>query len=244
MPTPSTDPRPRRRSRVPGLILLVLALAGAAYLFRAGLVPASLNPLPAIDLATPNPWLVDWRLASLKYQPALCRQVLVAPQIEARPIADNPLREGCGWINSVRMASAGGVGAGFDRLTCEAAAALALWLLHDVQPLAQEMLGQRVVSVQSFGSYACRNIVGNPLLKSWRSEHATANALDIAAFVLADGRRISVLGHWRGDGAEARFLRAVHGRACRYFRVVLGPEFNEAHSDHFHFDRGPFMRCQ
>ena len=44
--------------------------------------------------------------------------------------------------------------------------------------------------------------------------------------------------HWRGDGAEARFLKAVHGRACRYFRVVLGPDYNEAHRDHFHLDRG------
>ena len=142
------------------------------------------------------------------------------------------------------MSTAGGVRASFDKITCEAAAALALWLEHDVQQLAQEMFGQRVVAVQSFGTYSCRNIIGNPLWKGCRSEHATANAVDIGGFMLADGRRISVRAHWRGDGAEARFLRAAHGRACRYFRVVLGPDYNAAHRDHFHLDRGLLQRCK
>jgi hypothetical protein len=91
---------------------------------------------------------------------------------------------------------------------------------------------------------ATRNIIGNALWKQWRSQHATANAVDIGAFTLADGRRIAVARHWQGDGPEARFLKAAHGRACRYFRVVLGPEYNAAHRDHFHLDRGPFSRCK
>jgi hypothetical protein len=234
----------KRIGRVLRVILILLIAGGVALVFRQGIVPPWLNPLPAIDLAQANPWLVDWRLASLRYDPALCRRVLVAPHIEAQPIADNPMSNGCGWVNSVRMSRAGGVHASFDKVACQAAAALALWLEHDVQPLAQEILGQRVSSMQSFGTYACRNIRGNPLLKGWRSEHAVANAIDIGGFNLADGRRIGVASHWRGNGAEARFLKAVHGRACRYFHVVLGPDHNEAHRDHFHLDRGPFMRCR
>ena len=222
---------------------MLLAL-GVGALFRFGLVPSVLNPLPAVDLGQPNPWLIDWRLAALRYNPDLCRRVLVAPHIEAQPIADSPIRDGCGWINAVRMSTAGGVRAGFDKLTCEAAAALALWLEHDLQRVAQEHFGQRVTAVQSFGTFSCRNIIGNPIWKAWRSQHATANAIDIGGFTLADGRRIGVRGQWRGDGVEARFLRAAHGSACRYFRVVLGPDFNAAHHDHFHFDRGPLMRCK
>ena len=144
----------------------------------------------------------------------------------------------------MRLSTAGGVKASYDKVTCEAAVALAIWLEHDVQPVAQEMFGQRVASIQSFGSYSCRNIIGNSQWKSWRSEHATANAVDIGAFQLADGRRISVAQHWKGDGVEARFLRAVHGRACRYFRVAIGPDYNEAHRDHFHLDRGILSRCK
>jgi hypothetical protein len=235
---------PRRRSRVLRVILLALVLGGIALVFRFGLVPAALNPLPALDLGQSSPWLVDWRLSAIKYNPELCRRVLVAPHIDAQPIADNPLRDGCGWTNGVRMSQAGGVRAGFDKLTCEAAAALALWLKYDLQDVGMEIFGQRVTSVQSFGTFSCRNIIGNPLWKGRRSEHATANAVDIGGFTLADGRHISVKSQWKGEGAEARFLRAAHARACRYFHVVLGPDFNEAHHDHFHMDRGPFMRCK
>src|SRR5438105_10673517 len=234
-PDPATAPVRRRRPRVLRTILLVLLLGGLAFAFRQRLVPAALNPLPALDLGRANPWLVDWRLAAMKYNPDLCRRVLVAPHIDAQPIADSPLRDGCGWTNAVRMSQAGGVRAGFDKVTCEAATALALWLEHDLQQVAQEVLGQRVTAVQSFGTYSCRNIIGNPLWKAWRSQHATANAVDIGGFTLADGRQISVRGHWHGSGPESRFLKAAHGGACRYFRVVLGPDYNAAHHDHFHF---------
>jgi hypothetical protein len=226
------------------IVLLFPIAAGIAAAFRQGIVPPAINPLPTLDLGNANPWLVDWRLAALRYDSALCRRVLASSHIEAQSIADNPVNKGCGWINAVRMSQAGGIRAGFDKVTCQAAAALALWLEHDVQPLAREMLGQRVSSVQSIGTYACRNIVGSRIWKDFRSQHALANAIDIGGFNLADGRRIGVARHWRGSGPEARFLRAVHGRACRYFRVVLGPDHNAAHHDHFHLDRGPFTRCR
>jgi hypothetical protein len=129
-------------------------------------------------------------------------------------------------------------------MLCEAATALALWLEYDLQHVAQEVLGERVVAVQSMGTYACRNIVGSNFGKHRRSEHATANAVDIAGFTLASGRAVSVRRHWRGEGAEARFLRAAHDSACKYFRVALGPDFNAQHHDHFHLDRGIGWLCR
>jgi len=236
---------PARRSRparAPWIILACL-LGLCAFAFRQGLFRV-LNPLPIVDLAEPNPWFIDWRLAALRYDPELCRRVLVAPYIEARPIADHPLHDGCGWSNAVRMIAAGGVRASFDKITCEAAAALTLWLTHDLQQVAVEILGRRVAGVRSFGTYSCRNILGNPLLKDRRSEHARANAVDIGGFTLTDGRSISVRSYSHGDNPEARFLKAAHARACRYFRVVLGPQYNDAHHDHFHLDRGSWTLCQ
>ena len=94
------------------------------------------------------------------------------------------------------------------------------------------------------GTYDCRNIVGNPLWKGLRSQHATANAIDISGFTLADGRSISVLKDWKGEGKDAEFLHEVHRRSCRYFRVALGPNFNVAHANHFHFDRGLMWTCR
>jgi hypothetical protein len=234
----------RRRPRVLRIVLITLVLGAVALVFRQGLVPWYLNPLPALDLGTARPWLADWRLAAIRNDRELCKQVLVAPHIEAQPIADNPPRDGCGWTNAVRMSQAGGVRAGFDKLTCEAAAALALWLKHDLQEVAQNIMGQRVVAVQSYGTYSCRNIIGAKFWKSRRSEHATANAVDIGGFTLANGRQVTVRGQWRGDGAEARFLRAAHASACRYFRVALSPDYNAEHHDHFHFDRGIGWICR
>ena len=187
--------------------------------------------------------MTDWRLAELRHDTDLCRRVLKAPQIEAGPIADSPLKDGCGWTNSVRITSTGNARLALDKLTCESAAALALWMQHEVQPLAERLLGQRVASVQHLGSYSCRNIRGSPDWRLTKSEHATANAIDIRGFTLADGRQISVLKAWSAGGSDAQFLQAVHQAACRYFRVVLGPAYNAAHRDHFHLDRGPLRRC-
>ena len=129
-------------------------------------------------------------------------------------------------------------------MKCEVAAALALWVKHEVQPLARRILGQRVTALQNFGTYSCRKIIGSRFWKSRMSEHATANAIDISRFRLANGTWISVKRHWKGHGKKSQFLRAVHSRACRYFRVSLSPDFNAAHHDHFHFDRGVLSMCR
>jgi hypothetical protein len=183
----------RNNWRIPLIIVLALAACGGCVLMlHMGLLPRPVNSMLAIDLAQSDPWFIDWRLAALRYDTELCKRVLTPPQIRAQSIPDNPPHNGCGWINAVRLFEAGGARASFDKITCELAAALALWLEHDVQKLAMEFLGQRVAGVRSLGSYACRNILGNPLWKYRRSEHASANALDISGFTLADGRNISV----------------------------------------------------
>lgn len=228
-------------SKVLLLILVVIATAGA---FWFGMVPQRWSPFSPLSLDEPAQWFIDTRLAALRRDPALCQAVLKTPHIEATPIPDNPIVRGCGWVNSVRVTTAGGAEVGLEKLTCEMAAALALWLEHDVQPLAKDILGQPVVAIDDMGTYSCRNIVGNVFWKDFKSQHATANALDIGGFKLADGRQVSIIRHWGQPGPEQRFLREVHRRGCRYFRVVLGPEFNKAHHDHFHLDRGFMWTCK
>ena len=234
----------RRRFPFFRLLLLLILAAGLGMLFRQGLVPARLNPLPLVSLDGPGGVLLDWQLAALRYEPGLCGEVLKSPQIEAALVSDNPLRNGCGWLTAVRVSEAGGAKIAAEPLTCQVAAAFAMWMANDVQPAAQSILGQRVASVRQIGTYACRNIIGNAIWKDRRSEHASANAIDIAGFTLADGRQISVARHWSGTGPESRFLKTVHERSCRYFRVSLGPEFNASHHDHFHLDRGILWTCK
>jgi hypothetical protein len=224
------------------LVLLLAATVAGAFWF--GLVPQRLSPLSPISLDERPGWFVDARLSVLRYDQPFCLSVLKPPHIDASPIPDRPFRDGCGWVNAVRFSSAGGARISVDNLTCEMAAAVALWVEYEVQPLAKEMFGERVASLTDMGTYDCRNIIGNPFWKDIRSQHATANALDISSFTLEGGRTISVAKDWNDKGPEGRFLHEAHRRACPYFRVTLGPDFNVSHSNHFHLDRGILWRCK
>ena len=68
------------------------------------------------------------------------------------------------------------------------------------------------------------------------SEHAFGNAIDVAAFTLADGRRITVEEGWHGTPEEQGFLHDVHLAACDNFTTVLAPGYNAAHYNHIHVD--------
>jgi hypothetical protein len=119
-------------------------------------------------------------------------------------------------------------------LACPIVSALDRWLSDSVQPAAMRWFGVRVVEIRQISAYSCRGMNGNP--HAHISEHAFGNALDIAAFTLADGRRITVKGGWRGMPEEQGFLRDVQGAACQQFNTVLAPGSNSHHEDHIHVD--------
>ena len=118
--------------------------------------------------------------------------------------------------------------------SCPVAAALSLWEWHFVQPAALRRFGTRVAAVETFGSYNCRRMYGRRT-GDW-SEHARANAIDVAGFRLEDGRRIAVAADWNDKGPKGRFLHDVRDGACRLFTHTLSPDYNEAHRDHLHLD--------
>jgi hypothetical protein len=121
--------------------------------------------------------------------------------------------------------------------SCAINAGLALWLRHGVQPAARELLGSQVVAIEHLGTANCRRI-GGGATGNW-SQHATGNAIDVAAFVLADGRRVSVLRDWRGSRRDAAFLRRARDSSCDVFGTALSPDYNAAHRDHLHLDQAP-----
>ena len=219
-------------------------------------------------------------------------------------------------------------------LNCAMVASLHAWVEKTLQPTAREALGTSIARLRNASGYVCRARNGHPLGTDRLSEHALANAIDIAGFVTADGRTIDVVRSWgptardktaaavtrsakpepakkeaakteperarpankkisaiahrsseepttarkqdprplrktaalarqdkaisdisadpkaipagaapeREDGkvrAEAAFLHRLHKGACGVFGTVLGPEANEMHRDHFHFDLAP-----
>ena len=119
-------------------------------------------------------------------------------------------------------------------LACPLVSALDNWIATAVQPAAMRWFGQPVAEIRQISAYSCRGMNGNPRARI--SEHAFGNALDIASFTLADGRRITVKDGWRGSPEEQGFLRDVQGAACERFTTVLAPGSNRFHYDHIHVD--------
>ena len=119
-------------------------------------------------------------------------------------------------------------------LACPIVSVLDRWLAESVQPAAMRWFGARVVEIKQISAYSCRGMNGNP--NAHISEHAFGNALDIAAFTLADGRRISVKDGWKGMPEEQGFLHDVQATACQQFTTVLAPGSNVYHYDHIHVD--------
>ena len=110
-----------------------------------------------------------------------------------------------------------------------------LWERDVLNPEAERIFGSKIEVIEHLGAYSCRRLYGRDS-GAW-SEHATANAIDIAGFVLADGTRISVLRDW-GGGAKGRALRQMHRTACGPFGTVLGPESDAFHQDPHLFGLG------
>lgn len=119
-------------------------------------------------------------------------------------------------------------------LACPIVSELDRWFADSVQPSAMRWFGARVVEIKQISAYSCRGMNGNP--HAHISEHAFGNALDIAAFTLADGRRITVKDGWHGMPEEQGFLRDVQSGACAHFTTVLAPGSNVYHYDHIHVD--------
>jgi hypothetical protein len=231
------------RAKIVFLFLLVAA-GGSGYLIYSGRlkVPDTWNPWAPVRIAEPLHWLTKLKLSRLASDDAMCLAVLAESGMRYEPVPDRRPAPGCGFDNAVRITrTTVAVGEPFT-LSCRSAVALALWERHVVHPTALAYFGEELARIEHFGSYACRNIYGRkdaPL-----SRHATADALDVAGFVLNDGRRIRVARDWSSAEKPGLFLRDVRNGACRVFDSVLGPEYNAAHRDHFHLDRGGWRACR
>jgi hypothetical protein len=223
-------------------LLLTIAVGLVAVRNEWIEVPPDWSPWKPLDVAAAPNFLTRYKLARLTGDADLCRQVLQRTTMEYEPLTDRVTGAGCGFTDAVLvLRTPTEVGEEFS-ITCRTAVSLALWELHVLQPAAHKYFGQRVRRVEHFGSYSCRNVYGRP--DSTRSRHATAEAWDVSGFVLADGRRIRVARDWPGTNSEAAFLRELRDGACRFFDGVLSPDYNAAHHDHLHLDRGPYRMCR
>ena len=119
-------------------------------------------------------------------------------------------------------------------LACPLVSTLDKWITTAVQPAALRWFRQPVVEIKQISAYSCRGMNGNAYAHI--SEHAFGNALDIAEFELADGRKVSVQYGWHGAPEEQGFLHDVQAAACEEFSTVLAPGANIYHYNHIHVD--------
>jgi hypothetical protein len=190
------------------------------------------DPWAPLDLRHPVGWATAMKLRALRGDVGQCRAVLARSEVafsELPAAGEGP----CARTDRTRL----------DRYplapsppptTCAVALGLQLWQRDTLTPEAEAIFGSKVERIEHLGAYSCRRLYGRGE-GPW-SEHATGNAIDIAAVVLEDGTRVGVLADWEGDEAKTRFLRRIRDGACRAFSTTLSPDYNAAHRDHLHLD--------
>jgi hypothetical protein len=158
---------------------------------------------------------------------AQIRELAREPRLPAQPLGPSRAPRVAGATGTITFSPPA-------TLACPMVSVLDQWIASAVQPAAMRWFSQPVVEIRQISAYSCRGMNGNPNARI--SEHAFGNALDIASFTLADGRRITVRDGWRGAPEEQGFLRDVQGAACERFTTVLAPGSNVHHYDHIHVD--------
>jgi Extensin-like protein C-terminus len=225
--------------------------------------PVSLSPPGAVGQGTGAPESYDFRRpygaspSQPRYrapQPSSPREDFSPEPYERRPLVDaptpgapvgvsrGPLRGEAPRLPPLGPAGDPRAGASLPpvavsptaTLACPIVSELDRWIAGAVQPAAMRWFGSPVAEITQISAYSCRGMNGNS--RASISEHAFGNALDIAAFTLADGRRITVKNGWRGLPEEQGFLRDVQAAACDQFSTVLAPGSNVYHYDHIHVD--------
>ncbi|MES3084012.1 extensin-like domain-containing protein [Sphingomonas faeni] len=225
--------------RTIGWLVALVVIATLALMLWASLRGRPQDvPWAPLDLGQPIGLFTGRKLTALTEDFPQCRALLDRAGVRYTVLPPRKGEGQCGYADGVRLTGGArkiafapaGLG-----VACPVAAALAMWEWDIVQPAAERHFGARVATIDHFGSYSCRRIAGSHS-SNW-SEHATADAVDIAGFRLTDGTRITVARDWKGDDPKAAFLRDVRDGACQLFATTLSPDYNAAHADHLHLDQ-------
>lgn len=224
----------------------VLIIAALALLLPWGLryLPAAYNPFAPLSVSDPPTLVTRYKLKRLADDPAACMAVLErarAAGLVTFSIA-TPVTGNCPLPAPVRIQRFAGVGLSSSFLSsCAMAVSSTMFVMEAKTLTAQSPLNSPLVRIDHLGSYACRNVYHRA--QGRLSEHATAEAWDVAAFRLENGERLSVLDNWQRPAEKAALLRQLNLAGCDYFGNALGPDYNAAHANHFHFGMRGFGLC-
>lgn len=225
--TKIAHPRPRPGSMVntpdtPAVEVAPAAIAAIA-LPRPRPRPAGLGATVVEVAATPSKKDKKAKKESRSRKGSVCGD----PDIrgEALPRIGSKTK-GCGVEEPVKVTSIAGIP--FSQpatIDCATAIATKKWIEKGLRPA----FGNReVVQIHIYGSYMCRtrnNVKGAKV-----SEHGRGKAIDIAGFVLSDGKEWTIARDYN------KTIRKAQKSACGIFGTTLGPGSDGYHEDHLHFD--------
>lgn len=99
-----------------------------------------------------------------------------------------------------------------------------------------------IVELYHLGTYNCRAIAGTNTI----SQHGYGRAIDIQGVKMKSGEVYTVLDHWEkgvanpqtpGGKVLFQLVHALHDQ--KVFNILLTPEYNADHANHFHVDLTP-----
>ncbi|MEG7490841.1 extensin family protein [Enterobacter hormaechei] len=223
-----------------GLFILIVIAGIVTVGYRW--LPSQYNPFVPLKLADPPGNRTQFQLRRLT--PQACESLLTQANqrrlIRTQAVADSAGE--CPLSNVVRVRDFGPVSLNSSFLaSCPLALSSALFVSQQARPLTKTWTGSELARIEHLGSFACRNIYSRPDAR--RSEHATADALDISAFRLANGQRVTVLNGWKAEKTQP-WLQALLSASCGYYGNSLGPDYNAAHANHFHLGMRGYGLCR
>ena len=225
--------------------LLDLVLAGLlVFALVDRIAPPQDLPWKPFSLNQPIGLATAGKLSRISADPAACRAALHEGGVRFAPnqAGDGATRESSFCSTRDTLRATGDLAPAAPVMTCPLALGYALWDRQVLAPAARQIMGSRLTRVDHYGTYACRTIYGRPDARP--SAHARAEALDVAGFRFADGRRATVAADFRADSDQGRFVRAARSGACRVFGTVLSPDYNAAHRDHLHLEGSGYRLCR
>ena len=241
---PRVEHRTRHQNKLAGLtalvllwiLVLIMALVADRNIARQHLPWKPLSVVDPVGMAT------RIKAARAGSDPVICRAILRKAGLSYEEVPEKTDGGFCTVRDALKIDGGMAALSPTDApMVCKEALALSIWERQVVQPAAYETLGQGVVSMQHYGTYSCRRMYGKA--EGPVSEHASADAIDLAGFTLADGQTVYVARDWNDPGPKGQFLRRVRDGACRVFLTTLSPDYNAEHHDHFHLDMHGWSKC-
>ncbi len=180
-------------------------------------------PVEQVAAAQPEPEATEKSNKKASRKGSVCGDPSIRGQ-DLPPVTSRT--KGCGIAEPVRVTAIDGIP--FSQpatIDCDTALALKRWMREGMRPA----FGNReVVQLHIFGSYMCRS--RNNVRGAKISEHGRGKAVDIAGFVLSDGKEWTVARDYNKQ------IRRAQKAACGIFGTTLGPGSDGYHEDHLHFD--------